>query len=283
MHLYIERNKMPNAFVPYPFAKKSKGYKRAPLVDQTTGSVYQAVGICELQPGGCVENCLHTNEEGIYVIEGGIDLLRENQAYRLSVDDYALVPYAVPHAYRNRGDKIARWFEISAPQPKPPDGSQDTFFFDVDWPEEILKPSPENYPIERVGHFNEERARMDVAYLGIGTLPLKNRPFVYPVFGTEHFLLRRGLLEPGDYWGPHDHPIEEWHYALTGELEFTMEEQLYHLKPGDVTWTGVGAMHYWNNKAKIPYRWIETYVPEWSLHGFRNYPYWDKLGNLQKD
>jgi quercetin dioxygenase-like cupin family protein len=281
MHFYIERSKLPKPVVPYPFENRSKGYQRVALVDHTTGSVHQAIGICELRPRGRVDNCIHTNEEAIYVIEGELDLLRENQAYLLSADDYALVPYAVPHAYRNRGEKVARWFEISAPQPKPPGGWQDTFFFDAHWPKEVWKINPENPPIQRVGHFDEERARMNIADFGMGTRGLKNRPFIGPVLGTAHFLLMRGFLEPGDYWGPHDHPIEEWYYGLSGELQFTMEDKVYHLKPGDVAWTGVGAMHYWNNKGKNPYRWLATYVPEMAGKGFRNYPHWDKLGNFK--
>ena len=129
MHLYIEKSKMPKPVVPYPFEKHSKGYQRIPLVDHTIGSVHQAVGICELQPGGGVDYCLHTNEEGIYMMEGEVELLRDGQALRLGKDDFALVPFGVRHAYRNRGERTARWFEISAPQPKPPGTWEDTFFF----------------------------------------------------------------------------------------------------------------------------------------------------------
>ena len=50
-HLYIERNKLPKAVVPYPFEKHSKGYRRVTLVDLSIGAVHQATGICELQPG----------------------------------------------------------------------------------------------------------------------------------------------------------------------------------------------------------------------------------------
>jgi mannose-6-phosphate isomerase-like protein (cupin superfamily) len=96
-------------------------------------------------------------------------------------------------------------------------------------------------------------------------------------------MLMQGYLEPGGYLGPQDHPIEEFYYGLSGELEFTMEDKVYHLKPGDVTWTGVGAMHYWRNKGKVPYRWLETHVPEFPpVSGVRNYPYWDKLRDAKK-
>ena len=282
MHLYIERNKLPKAVVPYPFEKRSKGYQRVALVDHSTGSVHQAVGICELQPNGSVGHCLHTNEEGIYIIEGELELLRDREAYWLSADDYALVPYGIPHAYRNRGDKVARWFEISVPQPKPPGGWQDTFFFDADWPKEVVKPDLKDPRNKFLGHFNEETTRY-ASVVGIGTRGLKTYQFMGPPFGTQHFLLMRGVLEPAGTHGPHDHPIEEWYYALSGELEFTMEGKLYHLHPGDVTWTGVGAMHRWQNKGTVPFRWFETFAPQKpTVHGERNYPYWEKLRSLQK-
>lgn len=283
MHLYIEKSKLPKAVVPYPFEKRSKGYQRVPLVDHTTGSVHQAVGICILQPDGRVDNCLHTNEEGIYVIEGELDLLRDGQAYRLAANDFALVPFGIPHAYRNRGDKIARWFEISAPQPKPPGTWEDTFFFDAEWPKEVKRVDPGNPTLRLVGHFSEETARGNVGGTGIGTRGLRNWYFMGLPFGTHHFMLMQGYLEPGGYLGPHDHPIEEFYYGLSGELEFTMEDKIYHLKPGDVTWTGVGAMHYWHNKGKVPYRWLETHVPEFpSVTGVRIYPYWEQLRNPKK-
>ena len=98
IHLYIPHNKLPKAVVPYPFEKRSKGYHRIPLVDHTTGSIHQAVGICELQPGGSVDYCLHADEEGIYIIEGELELLRDHRVFRLSTDDFALVPYGIPHA-----------------------------------------------------------------------------------------------------------------------------------------------------------------------------------------
>jgi len=283
MHLYIPREKLPQAVVPYPFEKRSKGCKRVPLVDHTTGSVHQAVGICELQPGGSVDYCLHTNEEGIYIIEGELELMRDRRALRLAADDYTLVPYGIAHAYRNRGEKVVRWFEISAPQPKPAGEWQDTFFFGADWPEEIIRADSGDPRVQLVGHFSEETGRSDYRGEGIGIRGLKTYQFMGLPFGTHHFLLMRGVLEPGGTLGPHDHPIEEWYYGLSGELEFTMEGKKYHLRPGDVTWTGVSAMHYWHNAGNVPYRWIETHVPEMpAMYGIRNYPFWEQLRNLSK-
>jgi quercetin dioxygenase-like cupin family protein len=278
MHLYLPKDKFPEAVIPYPFENRSQGYQRIPLVDHTTGSVHQGVGICELQPGGSIDYCLHTNEEGIYIIEGEVQLLRDRDVFRLSIDDYALVPYGIPHAYRNRGDKVARWFEISAPQPKPPGGWQDTYFFDMDWPDEIIAIDSADRRVRYIGHFDEKTAQSDSRGVSIGTREQKIYKFMGLPFGTNNFLLMRGVLGPGGIIGPHDHPIEEWYYAISGELEFTMEDKVYHLKPGDVTWTGVGAMHYWHNAGTEPFHWIETHVPEMpTLNGSRLYPYWEQF------
>ena len=86
------------------------------------------VGICQMQPKGNMESCVHANEKGIYVLEGELEMKRGHEVFRLSVDDYALIPYGMSHALRNTGAKTARWFEMQAPQPKPPGGWQDTFF-----------------------------------------------------------------------------------------------------------------------------------------------------------
>ena len=50
-----------------------------------------------------------------------------------------------------------------------------------------------------------------------------------------------------------------------------------------MTWTGVGARHTWRNKGNVPYRWIETHVPEMpDQYGIRDIADWDKLRNLQE-
>jgi mannose-6-phosphate isomerase-like protein (cupin superfamily) len=277
MHLYVERSKL-KATVPWGYDKHSQGYQRTTLVDHTLGSVHQGTGICELEPGGSVDACVHANEEGIYVFEGELEMRRGSEAFRLSMDDYALVPYGVPHAYRNRGNKVVRWFEVLAPQPKPPGVWQDTFFLrDADWPKEMIKPDLADPRTRLLGHFTEVGV-----YSGIRTRGLTTYKFMNRNFGAQLFLLMRGELAPGGTLGPHDHPIEECYYSLSGELEFEMEGKIYQLRPGDMTWTGVGARHTWRNKGNVPYRWIETHVPELpEQYGIRDLADWDKLRNLQ--
>lgn len=278
--MYIERNQL-KATVPHGYEKHSQGYQRFTLVDHSVSSVHMGVGICQLQPNGSVDFCVHANEEGIYVLEGDLEMKRDREAFRLSTDDYALVPYGAPHAYRNMGIKVARWFEVQAPQPKPPGGWQDTFFIgDADWPKEVVQPDLGDPRTRFLGHFKEEGGRSPS---GIGTHGLTVYQFINREFGAQHFSLMRGVFAVGGTLGPHDHPIEEGYYALSGEMEFEIEGEIYHLRPGDAVWTGVGVSHTWHNVGNVPFRWIETQAPQFPLqNGSRNYAHWEKLRSLQK-
>lgn len=103
--------------VPPAFAQNSRGYERANLIDHKVGSVHMGASICQLQPAGTVACCIQANEKGIYVLEGELEIKRGNECFRLSADDYVLIPYGTSHALRNTGNKAARWFEMQAPQP----------------------------------------------------------------------------------------------------------------------------------------------------------------------
>jgi quercetin dioxygenase-like cupin family protein len=280
MYTYIEREKM-KATVPPGYEKHSQGYQRSTLVDHSVGSVHQSVGICQLDPKGSVGFCVHAYEEGIYTLEGEVEMKRDGEAFLLLADDYALVPYGVPHAYRNRGDKVARWFEVLAPQPKPPGAWQDTFFIgDADWPKEVFQPNWGDPRTRGLGHFRGQNpwipSRPDVHGLTV-------YQFMNQEFGAQHFILMRGEFAPGATYGLSDHPIEESFFALSGEIEIEMEGEIYHLRPGDAAWAGVGSCHAWGNKGNMPYRWIETQAPQFpTQNGARFYSDWDGLRGLQK-
>lgn len=83
---------------------------------------------------------------------------RGRELFRLAADDYALIPYGAPHAFRNTGTRPARWFEMQAPQPKPPGGWQDTFFVndEIEWPAKVMPPDFADPETQYLGHFRAQ-------------------------------------------------------------------------------------------------------------------------------
>ncbi|MEI8035507.1 MAG: cupin domain-containing protein [Betaproteobacteria bacterium] len=101
------------------FLGQSSGFERMILTDRRVGSVHSQTAMLRLQPGVFVLSVVHAFEKGIYVFEGELEMMRAGEWVRLPTDSFALIPTATAHGLRNVGSSVARWFEISAPQPKP--------------------------------------------------------------------------------------------------------------------------------------------------------------------
>lgn len=260
--------------VPHGYAPHARGYERASLIDRTIGSVHMGVGVCRLAAGGSVEPCVHANEKGIYLFEGEVEVKRGDETFRLAQDDYALIPTGVAHAYRNISDKSARWFDMQAPQPKPPGQWQDTFFVadEFAWPDNV---PALDVAVTQAGHFVP---RAPIINPNAGVSGLRVFRFMEKEFGAQCFYMMRGELSPGGVRGYHDHPVEESYLALSGEAIMSIEGEDFHLKAGDYVWTGVGACHAFRHVGSVPFRWIETQAPQFPAHqGTRNYNVWDKF------
>lgn len=262
--------------VPQAYAQYSRGYERCTLVDRSVGSVHMGVGIRQLQPQGNIDPCVHANEKGIYILEGEVGMKRGSEAFRLAADDYAFVPYGTSHAFRNSGDKPVRWFEMQAPQPKPPGGWQDTFFVnDIDWSAPVSPPDLEDPRTRFLGHFKGQRPMIRD---GAGIRGLTVHRFMEREFGAHHFFMMRGELAVGGVRGRHDHAVEEIYFVLSGESDIEIEGERYHLRPGDFAWTGVGTCHAFFQKRNAPFRWIETQAPQFpAQNASRNYAAWEKI------
>lgn len=261
--------------VPCGYAQYSHGYERASLIDRGIGSVHMGVGVCRLAAGGSVDACLHANEKGIYVFEGEVELRRGNDVLRLARDDYALIPTGTLHAFRNAGNAPVRWFEMQAPQPKPPGKWQDTFFVvdETAWPE--CAPTLPLAGAAQAGHFEP---RSPIINPNAGVSGLRVFRFMEKEFGAQCFYMMRGELVPGGVRGYHDHPVEESYLALSGEAIMSIEGEDFHLKAGDYVWTGVGACHAFRHVGSEIFRWIETQAPQFPAHqGTRNYNMWEKF------
>lgn len=276
MHYYVGKFDAAHFAVPDGYARHAQGFERVSLVSRATGSVHCEACISRLQPGGSVSACVHAYEKGIYVFEGELELLRTGAACRLPADSYALIPYATAHAFRNRGTRPARWFEIRAPQPKPHSALRDTFFTgEDDWPATLTDGASDPAPL-RVGRFKPEHplpAQNPELQQGLTVFRFMERQF-----GATCFFMMRGEMPPGAYRTRHDHPLEEFYLGLDGEVVMDIEARSFRLGAGDVAWTGVGTSHAFRNTGSTPFRWLETQTPQFPpQHGTRNYVEWEKL------
>ncbi|MBI3919482.1 MAG: cupin domain-containing protein [Betaproteobacteria bacterium] len=262
--------------VPHGYAEHSRGYARQSLIDRNVGSVHMGVGVCLLEPGGHIDACVHANEKGIYLLAGELEMKLGSKAFRLAENDYAFVPFATGHALRNVGSQPARWFEMQAPQPKPPGTWQDTFFADDgEWPREIGRLDLEDPRTQFVGHFNGQKPMIRD---GSGIRGLIVHRFMEREFGAQHFFMMRGELAENGVRGRHDHAVEEVYLALEGEADIEIEGRRHHLGPGDFAWTGVGTCHAFFQKGRAPFRWIETQAPQFpAQHASRNYAAWERM------
>jgi mannose-6-phosphate isomerase-like protein (cupin superfamily) len=278
MHYRVARLDEAALAIPETYARHSNGFTRHSLIDRTSGSVHMQAGICQLDAGGSVRACRHAFEKGIYLLAGELELRREGEFFRLSAHDYALLPYGCVHALRNTGTIPARWFEMQAPQPKPPGAWQDTFFeADTAWPERVNAPRFEAAGTAMVGRFEAVNAlapRGDGVQVGLSVYR-----FMETRFGARSFFMMRGNLAPGGYRTRHDHPIEEFYFTLSGEAHMDIEHERFLLRAGDAAWTGVGASHAFTHVGAEPFRWLETQAPQFPAHyGTRNYSEWELPG-----
>ena len=276
MHYYVGQYDESRFATPDVYREKSRGFERVSLINRATGSVHMEACIARLHAGGSVACCAHAYEKGLYVFDGELELLRGGEALRLPAHSYALIPYAAPHALRNRAGQSARWFEIMAPQPKPTNAFKDTFFTGDDaWPARILDVATSPAPTGTGCFKPENPIPSQAAHLQQGLTVYR---FMERRFGAQCFYLMRGEMAVGAYRTRHDHPVEEFYLGLSGEVIMEIEDQSFRLGAGDVAWTGVGASHAFRQIGNEPFRWLETQTPQFpAQYGTRNYVEWENL------
>jgi quercetin dioxygenase-like cupin family protein len=246
------------------FDGHDRGYTRASLVNHTLGSVHTGLSICELAPGGTLDPHVHSFEEGFYLLSGEAVVAMNDQAYLLKAGDYGVAKVGALHAWRNAGRSPVRWFQMNAPQPKPPGKERDTFF------QKGGKASSDAKPLDLndlrgnlLGHFDETMIppvgqRTNVA-AGLEGVFLKW--MIDEHFGARHHRMLFIEYQPGVSIALHDHTFEEAYFILSGEVQGTIDGQTYTAKPGDVLWTSVGCVHTFINVGNQPVRWLETFAP----------------------
>ena len=263
--------------VPPMYAAASHGYKQAALVDGRHGSVHTGLSLNELAPGGAISTHLHSFEEGFYLLEGEAALTADNHPVRLVPGDFGLFKVGVPHEWKNLGNMPVRWLQMAAPQPKPIGRERDTFFpRNGRGPYEIVpRPADDDRPL--CGHFDAAQIPSEDARPAGLAKGVFLRWMIDESFGACHHRLLFIEYQPGASIGLHDHTFEEAYVILEGEVQATLDGQMYLLKAGDVVWTGVGCVHAFANVGKTPVRWLETFSPQPPRENvFRFMAEWDK-------
>jgi quercetin dioxygenase-like cupin family protein len=276
-----------------PYPAGSAGYSRVPLVGRDVGAVHTGFARCELEPGGGVDLHVHSYEESFYVLEGRPQLTIGERSWQLAPQDCGLVPVGVTHGWRGGDDGDARWLEMSAPAPRQ-SGPPDTFFVGGPpareaGPLDIRDPRTRtffrldhdamNLDSLKVGAAVEaptvsaSMATALLAYSGIAVKMLVDSrlgAYLHSMFMVEY--------QPGGVAQPHDHPLEETYYIVSGEVDAMADEERFTLRAGDLFWTGVGCIHaFWNNSdGRV--RWLETQAPQLPAnHSYRFNRDWDHL------
>ena len=271
---YLVRTAEQEAFeIPKAFAALSNGFRRWSIVNGENGSVHQEFSICELASGGTIDTHIHTFEESIYILEGGLICQTGEGAYALEPGDYGVIQVSAPHAFRNEGTGRVRWAEMLAPQPRL-EGEGDIYPVD---------PLPQTVPISvdardprtrSFGHISPDNmsagkqtqdmlavsASMRTALLVYSGITVKM--MVDSDLGAQLATMFMVQYEPAGLAGAHDHPLEETYLILEGEVDAWFDGVQYRLKPGDTAWAGVGCIHEFRNPTQGIVRWLETQAPQ---------------------
>jgi quercetin dioxygenase-like cupin family protein len=260
--------------VPAAFAGHSQGFARWAVVDESVpAAVHTGFGVCTLEPGGTVDAHVSSFEESVHLLDGALELATPDGVVLLRAGDYALVPIGVPHALRNRGDAVARWADMLAPQPRSRLG--DDTWFTAPLPERPATPIDVRDPrVRSCGHIDPANmdpgqqtqdklavsASMRTALLVYSGITVKM--MVDADLGAQLQTMFMVQYEPAGVAGTHDHPFEETYLVLEGEVDASFDGEVTRLGPGDAAWAGVGCVHGFANPAQVPVRWLETQAPQ---------------------
>jgi len=252
------------------------------------------MGTCELDPGGGIDEHVHSYEEFVYLLSGRAVLSLGGRAVELGPEEGAFIAVGEPHAWHNPGSEPCRWIDLQAPQARPEGADPDTFFTTGAVPAEgepldvrdpllrsfcrwspaqmdldVLKiPSPVDAPA-----VSASMSSALLAYAGITVKMLldeRHGASQGNVFMVDYY--------PGVVLHPHDHPFEEAFYMLEGEVAYIADGEEYTLRPGDVAYAGVGCIHAFENRTDRRCRWLETRsaAPP-ARHAYRFERDWDAL------
>ncbi len=110
------------------YTDQSVGFNRCSLIDRSCGAVHTGLGFSILDPGGRINNHLHSFEESFFVLEGEPTLVLDGRGYRLAPGACGIIPLGVRHAWLGPENGVAKWIDMLVPQPRGGEEPDDTFF-----------------------------------------------------------------------------------------------------------------------------------------------------------
>ena len=269
------------------YENHSEGYGEVSLVDHGSGSLHTGLGVQHLEIGGKLLPHIHAHEEGFYILSGKVLLSLDDKTYALGPGDFGAITVGSVHAWRSIGPEPVRWLQMSVPQPKPDGRERDTYFLkDSVFPSEADPLDPNNVSGEALGHFDvsqipsmEDRPPPEAP----GLEGVSLNWLIDEKLGARHHRMALIEYQPGVGIGLHDHAFEEGYFYLSGEAEATLDGESYHVRAGDVVWTGVGCVHSFKNESQKPVRWLETFSPQPPAeNAFRFIAQWEqRAGELE--
>lgn len=259
------------------YATDAQGYTIAALVDDRHGSVHTGLTLNLLSPAGAIREHVHSFEEGFYVLEGQAEVTIGQRVVKYGAGDFGVVKVGTLHSWRNVGDAPVRWLQMSAPQPKAVGRERDTFFARNAAGTTLGRSDSTTQGTPLWGHFDAKQVppRADrPAGLGEGVFL---KWLIDESFGAVHHRMVFINYDPGASIALHDHTFEEAYFILDGEIQATLDGQIYRVEAGDVVWTGVGCVHAFANVGQRPVRWLETFSPQPPRENvFRFMAEWDR-------
>lgn len=275
---------------PEAFADRSTGYSRWSVVDHTTpGAVHTGFGVNHLEPGGAIDQHLHSFEESFYVLSGEVVVETVEGAILLGPGDYGVIPVGSPHRFRNEGAAEAKWADMLAPQPQP-GFIDDTFFVDPGpdgEPNEVDPRDPRTRSFGHIAAANMDPGKQTQDLLAVSA-SMRTALLVYSGItvkmmvdsdlGAQLQTMFMVQYEERGVAGAHDHPLEETYMVEEGAVIGRFDGEEYRLEKGDIAFAGVGCLHEFSNPGPGIVRWLETQAPQPpARHSYRFARDWDYL------
>lgn len=259
----------------------SRGVSVTPLVGRPQGAVHLHSEIWSIDPGVRLPPHVHPHEEAALVLDGSVELERDDGRWILERGDHVIAGVGESHVIQTSSSN-ARLLVVTSPQPR---GKPSDSINVRPWSRSVDRQQREIGTVlaRGLGHFGDEQLsppgdQQQAGYHGGGVTGVSIRMLVDAQQGANHMNVFVVQFEPGGAGHEHDHPYEESYLLLEGEAEAVLEGARYELAAGDFVWTSVGASHAFYNRSARPVRWIETQTPQPPRqNGHRFIAEWEEL------